>query len=182
MWPLFIWEAFSLRSDFHSAGLKCSRVSWLGVEAALPMGFRGVHLHQRNSAVIKKKQKIQETGGSECGAASSPVLSRDMASSAFRLRKLQTRVCQGCSRGGHCNLGLSATYGAHQSPSLRARLLGHEPPLPATQVRASRPHRTSERGQRVQTTDGDQPAPQAANESKPQTRGEPVHSPPHPPL
>lgn len=77
------------------------------------MVFRGVHLHPQNDAAIKKKKKSWETRGRGHGTASSPDLCRNAASSTFRLRKLQPRLCQGCSRGGHGNLGLPATYGAH---------------------------------------------------------------------
>lgn len=110
-------------------------------------------------------KKIWGTRGSERGAASSPIFSRNTASSAFQLRKLQTRLCQGCSRGEHWQFGVVCHLPRSPvalTPCQTARLLVTNHPYRLHRAGLQGPQ---DKRERAEGADGDKQAPQSENDS-----------------
>lgn len=104
MWPLSSGAAASLPGQISTWQSRPARLSWFpGLESSdPPNGVWPRRLQQHSHVAIAKTWGAR----GQRGAPPSPVLSENTASSTFQPHKLQGRLCQGCSRGGHRQFGV----------------------------------------------------------------------------
>lgn len=116
LWPLFSWEAFSFSLVRFPLGKarKCSHVLARSQPHRAVLGARAVP----RAALLWSREPGDRTR--PAGSSTLRVRSGNTASSTFQPHKLQAWSARAVSEEGTSNLGLPATYGARQWPSLGA--------------------------------------------------------------